>query len=269
MILAYMKAVERETADAAGFIAEKLNLPKEQIHKLAYDFSSTGSFAESPQLQNLMRSKLMKRGGVGYVEPTQDTFPTLQQVNQLIIACEALPCATWLDGTSPGEGAIEELLALLIDAGIAALNIIPDRNWNIPDLAARRMKIQKLYEIVRLAADLDLPLNIGTEMNSFGQKFVDDFDAPELAPVRQAFLDGAFFIYGHTVLQRHLRLGYQSEWAKTHLPGRRERNKFYTRAGQLVPPGRPGIDCLARIDPALPPERILSELSERINDHVR
>jgi hypothetical protein len=49
----------------------------------------------------------------------------------LIIACGALPCATWLDGTSAGEQDIEELMALLIAKGAVAANIIPDRNWNI------------------------------------------------------------------------------------------------------------------------------------------
>jgi hypothetical protein len=61
-----------------------------------------------------------------------------------------------------------------------------------------------------MAQSLDLPINVGTEMNSYGQKLVDDFDAPELAPVRQAFMDGADFIYGHTALQRLLGLGYLS-----------------------------------------------------------
>ena len=140
----------------------------------------------------------MKRGGVGYAQPGPDTFPCVEEVNQMILACQALPCATWLDGTSAGEQAMEELLELLIDKGAVALNIVPDRNWNIADPETRRVKVQKLYEVVELAQKLDLPLNIGTEMNAYGQKLVDDFDAPELAPVRQAFLDGAYFIYGHT-----------------------------------------------------------------------
>ncbi len=93
-----------------------------------------------------------------------------------------------------------------------------------------------------------------------GRSCVDDFDAPELAPVRQAFLDGAYFIYGHTVLQRALGLGYQSEWAAAYLPTRRQRNEFYTKAGRLIPPGRPGTERLGQLDPAQPPARILSGL---------
>jgi hypothetical protein len=113
---------------------------------------------------------------------------------------------------------------------------------------------------VALAEKLDLPLNIGTEMNSPGQKLIDDFDAPELAPVRQAFLDGAYFVYGHTVMQRGLGLGYQSQWAQQHLPTRRERNAFYTRAGRLIPPGKASLVHLGKLDTHNSPEKFMNRL---------
>ncbi len=68
-------------------------------------------------------------------------------------------------------------------------------------------------------------------MNSVGQKQVDDFSAAELLPVRDAFLDGAYGFYGHTKMQRALGLGYQSEWAREHLPTRCERNRFQPYLG--------------------------------------
>src|SRR5690606_20866580 len=101
--------------------------------------------------------------------------PRIEKFHDLILACDALPCAAWLDGTSSGEERIEELLELLIGKGVVALNIVPDRNWNIPNPDTRALKTRKLYEVVELARQLDLPLNIGTEMNSAGQKLVDDF----------------------------------------------------------------------------------------------
>ena len=168
-------------------------------------------------------------------------LPILEDVNQLIMGCGALPCAAWLDGTSPGEQAIEELLDLLVSKGVVTFNIIPDRNWNISDPDMRRVKVQNLYQVVELAQKLDLPLNIGTEMNSYGQKLVDNLDAPELVRLREPFLEGAYFIYGHTMMQRALGLGYQSEWAKAYLVTRRERNAFYTQIGRLIPPGRSGV----------------------------
>ncbi len=32
--------------------------------------------------QNLMRSKLMKKGGVGYVQPGHDTFPPVDKLHR-------------------------------------------------------------------------------------------------------------------------------------------------------------------------------------------
>jgi hypothetical protein len=251
MVVAYIRAAERIAPNPIEFWADKLNVEPEQVATLMCD---------TPKFQNLIRAKLMKRGGVGYVQPSPDTFPTVEEFHKLVRACGALPCAAWLDGTSEGEQAIEELLDLLIGKGVVALNIIPDRNWNIADSETRRVKVQNLYDIVRLAQELALPLNVGTEMNSFGQKVVDDFDAPELAPVRQAFMDGAHFIYGHTAMQRALRLGYQSEWAQTYMPSRRERNKFYATVGYHVPPGKAGVAQLKQLDSSMSPADILLKL---------
>lgn len=248
MLVAYVRAASEQTPDAAAFFAEKLKMPLEQVQTLMQD---------APAFQNTLRSKLMKRGGVGYAQPGPDTFPAVSEVSKMIQACQALPCATWLDGASAGEKAMRELLELLIAQGAAALNIIPDRNWNIADPAARQVKVQALYDVVALAQELDLPLNIGTEMNTYGQKLMDDFDAPELAPVREAFLDGAYFVYGHTLMQRVLGKGYQSEWAKAHLPTRRERNAFYTRIGRQVPPGAAGVALLQRVPQTAAPAEFL------------
>ncbi len=252
MLAAYTEVAANHCADAVTFWAEKLSMAPEQV---------AAQIGDVPKFQNAVRSKLMKRGGVGYIQPGPEAFPTVEEVNRLVIACGALPCATWLDGTSTGEQAMEELLGLLIAQGTVALNIIPDRNWNIADPEQRRLKVRNLYEVVALAQRLDLPLNIGTEMNAHGQKLVDDFDAPELAPVCQAFLDGADFIYGHTVMQRTLGLGYQSEWARTHLPTRSERNAFYTQMGHMIPPGAAGLAKLAGLSLALTPAECLRRMS--------
>lgn len=248
MLKAYIQKARGEFTDPVNFWAEKLNMPVEKI---------AGLIEDAAEFQNLVRSKLMKRGGVGYVQPGPDSFPSVEEFHQFIRACGALPCAAWLDGLSKGEQAEKELLGLLIGKGVVALNIIPDRNWNVSDPGLRKVKVQNLYQVVELAQSLDLPLNIGTEMNSFGNKLCDDFEAPELQPVRQAFSDGANFIFGHTVLQRALGLGYQSEWAQVHLPSRRERNTFYTRLGAMVVPGKTGLERLKRQKLPVTPEQIL------------
>ncbi|MEZ4582006.1 MAG: hypothetical protein R3A10_10275 [Caldilineaceae bacterium] len=168
-------------------------------------------------LANLVRKALMKKGGAAYVPPGPDTFPKVEQFHAFVIGSGGIPCATWLDGTSPGEQALPELLDLLIGKGAATFNIIPDRNWNIADPAAKEVKVRNLYAAVEMAADNALPILVGTEMNSPGQPLVDQFDAPELAPVRDLFLDGAHFLYGHTMLGRYGTFGYTSDWAAVTL----------------------------------------------------
>ncbi len=253
LLTAYAHAATQTVPDLPAFWADRLGLARDQVGALLGD---------GPKFQNLVRAKLMKRGSVGYVQPGPESFPTVEEVHRLIVACGALPCVTWLDGTSSGEQAIEEYLDLMIGKGAVALNIIPDRNWNIADGETRRLKLEKLYQVVELARARALPLNVGTEMNAFGQKLVDDFDAPALLPVREAFLDGAYFVYGHTVLQRARGLGYQSAWARSHLPGRAERNAFYAEAGRFIPPGKPGLDRLAKLDDSMSPEKILARLKK-------
>jgi hypothetical protein len=249
IIQVYLQAAETTVTDLVNFWSGKLELPAEKIIDLLKD---------PVALQNVARSKLIKLGGVGYVQPDPKSFPTIEEYHKLIISCGALPCAAWLDGTSSGEQAFDELLEMLISKGVVALNLIPDRNWNVADPEQRRLKTENLYRVVKLAQQMDLPLNVGTEMNSYGQKLADDFDAPELKPLQQIFLDGAFFIYGHTTLQRLLGLGYQSDWANQHFPRRKDRNNFYTQVGYKINPGEAARNRLKALLLPLTPTELLS-----------
>ncbi len=250
ILTAYLRAAST-LPDLSAFWADRLGLPLTQVQ---------AAMADAVKLQSLARARLMKRGGVGYVQPGSDSFPGADEFHRLIVACGALPCMTWLDGTSEGEQAIEELLGLWLGRGVALLNIVPDRNWNIADPDTRRLKVGKLHEVARLAQSLDLPLIGGTEMNSPGQKLVDDFAAPELAALREPFMDGAYFVYGHTALERACGLGYGSPWAQGSLPSRRERNAFYTQVGRLLRPGRAGLDRLAALPPGISAGDLLARL---------
>lgn len=258
IVAAYLAVAARHhnTADAqAAFWAQKLELDSDSARALLHD---------PPALQNRMRAKLMKRGGVGYVQPDHNTFPPLDRFHQLVVACGALPCAAWLDGSSSGEQRMDELLDLLMAQGVVALNIIPDRNWDFADAQVQAQKVTALHAVVELAQQRELPIIVGTEMNSFGQKLIDDFDAAPLRPLRSIFLRGAYFLYGHTALHRHAGLGYQSAWAQANLPTRLARNVFYTQVGETLPPGTSGCSRLEKIlaaDPAtLTPDQVLDWL---------
>ena len=200
--------------------------------KLGIDAKSLG-LPEGRDLLNTIRAKTMKRGGVGYVQPDKGSFPTMADMNRFILAAGAIPTVTWLDGTSDGEKAIEELLQIAMSTGAAALNIIPDRNYTpgSPDV-----KLKNLYQVVELAEKLNLPLVVGTEMNSPGQKFVDNFASKELSSLIPAFLKGAYIIYAHSVLQQKCGLGYTSNWAKKSFKSAAEKNKFFQQLGSVLEP---------------------------------
>jgi len=218
------KALEifAEPEELADFWSEKLGM--EII---------TSQLPESRDLLNAIRAKTMKRGGVGYVQPGKGSFPLMADTNSFILEAGGIPVHTWLDGTSDGEKAIAELLEVAMSTGAAAINVIPDRNYT-PGTSS--VKLENLYHVVELAEKLHLPVVEGTEMNSPGQKFVDDFASKELEPLVPVLLKGAHIVYAHSVLQRKCGMGYTSEWAKKSFENASGKNKFFENLGSSLQP---------------------------------
>jgi len=216
---------------------------------------TTSQLPESRDLLNAIRAKTMKRGGVGYVQPGKGSFPQMADTNSFIIATGGIPVHTWLDGTSDGEKAIEELLEVAMSTGAAAINVIPDRNYTP---GASSVKLENLYYAVELAEKLHLPVVEGTEMNSPGQKFVDDFASKELEPLAPVFLKGAHIVYAHSVLQRKCGMGYTSEWAKKNFENVAGKNKFFEELGNSLQPEHE--DSLGGLSEDLTPKDILDRI---------
>lgn len=188
---------------------------------------------ESKNILNLIRQKTMKKGGVGYVMPDAGSFPEMAEMNSFVLAAGGIPALAWLDGSSEGEQDLEGLLKVAMSSGVAAINIIPDRNYT-PGLGDNDKKCKELYKIVNLAKKLNLPLIAGTEMNSPGQKFVDDYKSAELSPLRDEFLKGAHIVYAHSVLQKQSKLGYTSKWAENNFKTSEEKNNFFEEIGKKL-----------------------------------
>jgi len=262
MVAVILEKSLQGTNNPNTFWGEKLNLDEQDIQDKLKDTST---------FKNLIRKKLMKRGSVGYMQPTKDTFPLIDEVNRVIQDCNALPCIAWLDGTSEGEQAIDELLELMIEKGAASLNIIPDRNWNIKDPEIKHIKLNNLYKIIKYANQADLPIIVGTEMNSDGQVMVDNFDAPELEPLIESFINGAYFIYGHTQMQSIWKMGYQSQWTHTQFNQRKNKNDFFAQVGRLIPPDMNTGVIKKRIDEKMTPKQVINQLkiiSGDINEYI-
>ena len=234
-------------------------------HKALADFWSEklgvdGGSLELPEGRTLLdtiRAKTMKRGGVGYVQPDKGSFPLLSDMNRFALASGAIPTATWLDGTSNGERDITTLLQTAMSTGTAALNIIPDRNYKV---GVKDEKLRNLYEVVELAESLGLPIVVGTEMNSPGQKFVDSFQTKELKPLVPVFLKGAYIVYAHSVLQQKCGLGYTSKWAKKRFDSVKKKNEFYQTLGKLVDPEKQ--DLLSGSDENVTAQQILETVKQ-------
>lgn len=228
----------------AAYWASVLSRPAEQVRALL----------GTPGLDELVRSGLVKQGGLGYVQPSVDTFPPVDEFIAWVLSCEAIPMVTWLDGTSGGERDPQALLEYMTAKGCAAINIIPDRNWNIADDKTRATKVANLEAIVRVADAMGLPINVGTEMNRGGLPFVDDLSGEVLRHYKATFLRGARIMVGHTLLARFAGASYVT-WTA---PDVTAKNQFFEAVGGLPPLTR----CLEERLREMGPERALAAITD-------
>jgi hypothetical protein len=248
MCLAYARQARDHFGETSAELAEFWS------QKLGGDARKLG-LPEGRDLLNTIRAKTMKRGGVGYVQPDNGSFPLMADTNRFILAAGGMPVHTWLDGTSDGEKAIEELLDVAMSTGAVAINVIPDRNYTP---GSQDQKVKNLYLVVEAAQRRHLVVVEGTEMNSPGQKFVDDFNSEELAPLLPVFLKSAHIVYAHSVLQRQCSLGYTSAWADKHFGTAQRKNAFYEEVGATLRPEQE--DTLRGFDDTASPDALRKQV---------
>jgi hypothetical protein len=211
--------------------------------------------ADPGKLQALIRAKTMKRGGVGYVQPGKGSFPLMTDMNRFVVEAGAIPAMTWLDGTSEGELAGEELFQTAMGSGAAALALIPDRNYTP---GVKDQKLKNFQDVIALAEKHHIPVVVGTEMNAPGNKFVDSFETAELKPLVPIFLKGALIVYAHSVLQRESELGYLSSWAAKQFHFVEAKNLFFEALGRVLTPA--SEDRLRGLSPSVTPADILATI---------
>ena len=254
MVAAYESRAARVFPDAderARHWADRLGEDAERVKE---------TMGDGVTFRDLIRAKLMKQGGVGYAAPERGSFPALEDMVEMAASCGAVPTCTWLDGTSAGETGAEKVVGFYKSKGAVALNIIPDRNWNLKDPEESRLKIANLHAIVRAAREADLVICSGTERNKHGLPFVDDLAECALAPIAESVREGAMALYGHTAMARFAGRPLTGEWAKAAFPGAAARNRFYVEVGRLLEPGPEAGERLRRACEAESPEDILAAL---------
>jgi hypothetical protein len=253
IITAYINRARQafhQPADLTSFWSRLLGRTPEDVTKV---------MADLPAFEEAVRSKLAKNGGLGYERPSPESFPLADDFLKWVTACAAIPTIAWLDGTSAGEKDARAMLECLAAKGAAALNIIPDRNWNYKDPAARARKVECLQTVVAEADRMNMPINIGTEMNKQGQPFVDDLAVEALKPHAGTFLRGARIMVGHTLLARFAGYPYAGPAARSEFKDVAARNRFFEHTGALPPLTQPQADKLH----AMGPEKALAWFRER------
>lgn len=233
------KGVATERHIIRAYVQKSLAQFKDGTQRAAFwapllkcDVSSYAAIeADVPKMEELVRNALAKRGGIGYIQPTEKTFPLATDFLSWVRSCGAIPTIAWLDGTSGGEADAEQLLELMTHKGAAALNIIPDRNWNLkkPEEAARKQA--NLEAIVKGCVKRDLPINIGTEMNKGGLPFVDDITGPVLSLYAKEFTQGMQIMVGQTLLGRYAQAPYLSDRMVSEYKDLAKRNAFFAKIG--------------------------------------
>ena len=231
IIAAYVTRAERRFADVeqrAAFWAPLLGFGE--------DVAACRALLEDrTALEERVRGALAKRGGIGYVQPTPESFPPLERFINWVRECNAIPLITWLDGTRGAEKDCAAMMDLLTSKGCAGLNIIPDRNWKDKTDAGRELKRAKLEEVITEAARRNLSINIGTEMNRKGLPFADDLNGPVLGRYRELFMKGARIMVGHTILATYADMPYLGPRAEAIFADPADRNNFFAAVGALPP----------------------------------
>lgn len=190
IVVAYQRKSEeilREKVD--DFWAEILKIEKLKVKKLRKE--------KVEDFQETLRKKLIKYGGPAYIPPEIENFPVFDEVVEMTEKAGGIPIGTWLDGTNPGEENPEYLIELLKSKKIKGITIIPERNWNIKDQKERENKIKKLEEFMETCIKMNMPVICGTEMNKFGQPFIDDFSQPVLSKYLPYFMESASTLFNH------------------------------------------------------------------------
>jgi len=186
------EAYHRKSEDMLGekvdmFWSDILKIDREKVRKIRVH--------NKADFQELLRKTLIKYGGPGYMPPEKKNFPSFDETVRMIETAGGVPVGGWLDGTTDGEENPDTLLDFLESKGVKVVMVIPDRNYNIADDKERELKIKKLDEFMAACQKRKVPVICGTEMNKYGQPFVDDFNNPVIGKYLPYFLSSASRIF--------------------------------------------------------------------------
>jgi len=157
---------ERHLARALRtLVTENFPDPGDQLsflEKLYGGKKSAADPADHAQLENEIRSNLLKSGGAAFVKEDEDSFPELPSIIKIILKAGGIPCyPVLLDDPSGNFTEFErdrgKLYKSLSDKKIACIELIPGRN-----------SLPVLSDFVHFFHDRNFIVTFGTEHNTPG-----------------------------------------------------------------------------------------------------
>jgi hypothetical protein len=222
---------ERHLAKAVRHLAvENYSTPEEQLRFIEALYggklSKTG-MSNPAQLENEIRSNLLKAGGAAFVAEDESSFLPLRKIIKLITEAGGIPCYPVLLDDPSGkctdfEADAEKLHLKLSSLGVGCIELIPGRN----DHETLKKFIQFFYDegfVIILGTEHNTPDLIPLKVTARGSVPLDE-------SLKKISWEGACVVAAHQYLRAHGRQGYVLSDGN---PSKDQRNEL-AKIGHLV-----------------------------------
>lgn len=200
---------ERHLAKAIRCMAqENYKTSEEQLHFIESLYGgkkSKAGMSDTAQLENEIRSNLLKAGGAAFVAEDENSFLPLRKIIKLITEAGGIPCyPVLLDDTSGKctefEADADKLHRRLSTLGVGCIELIPGRN----DLSILK-KFMEFFNnegfVILLGTEHNTPQLTPLTVRARGSVELD-------ASLKKISWEGSCVVAAHQYLRAHQRQGY-------------------------------------------------------------
>ena len=222
---------ERHIAKALRInIFEKFSTEKERrifIEQLLRGKVPQSVLNDVPAMENEIRARLLKKGGVAYAKENEKAFPEIEKVIEIIVNAGGIPCYPVLLDDKNGDSTEYEsdpvkLLEKLKEKKVTSIELIPGRN-----------DFEKLKEFVLFFDKNRFMITMGTEHNT-----------PAMEPVTVSCREGkaldqellSISYRGTSVIAAHQYLHAQSRegYIRNDGTARTDKKEYFEQLGDAV-----------------------------------
>ena len=197
------------------------------LEKLLGEYVSESLIDDVPALENKIRARLLKKGGVAYAKENEKAFPEIEKVIEIIVNAGGIPCYPVLLDDKNGnfteyESDPVKLLEKLKEKNVSSIELIPGRN-----------DFNKLKEFVSFFDKKGFVITLGTEHNT-----------PAMEPVTVSCREGevldrelvSISYRGTSVIAAHQYLHAQGREGYIRADGtvRTDKKKYFEQLGDAV-----------------------------------